>query len=305
MHKPNHYAGGSLDRAHLLRRDEAWLRERLTDPASLVLPLWRGQPLIVESGGPAPALLDTAAAAAFMRAGEWALLGLREGRALFALDLDAQAPEPEVFGSRGRFTELRQVGPLLAQSDGALLAYARGLMLWHQRHRFCGACGAPTRPAEGGHQRRCTNEACALAHFPRTDPAVIMLVTYGQKALLGRQRDWPPGHAFHSRRLRRAGREPRGGGRPRGHGGGRPSVGEVRYHSSQPWPFPASIMLGFTARALDETIRADPEEIAAAAWFTRGGAARRARGRAPAPAAPRIPSPTGWSGTGWTKASRI
>ena len=269
MRKPNPYAGGLLDRAHRKRRDQVWLQERLAHPGSAVLPLWQGQPLIRQADAPAPALIGAAEISGALRDGDWALLGVAGDQAVFALDLAGGGGDAPDFSRWGRFTDLRQVGPILAREDAALLSYARGLMLWHGRHRFCGACGAPTRSEEGGHQRRCTNEACAIAHFPRTDPAVIMLVTSGDKALLGRQRDWPagmhstlagfvePGESLEEAVAREVMEE---AGVP---------VDEVRYHSSQPWPFPASIMLGFTARAREERIRLDPDEIAAAAWFTR------------------------------------
>jgi NAD+ diphosphatase len=266
--RSNHYAGGRLDRAHWRRRDEAWLKERLAHPGSAVLPLWQGRPLIQGAEAPTPALIAAAELSASLMEGDWALLGVAGEQAVFALDLPAGEPEPDL--SRwGSFTELRQVGPILAREDAALLAYARGLMLWHQRHRFCGACGAATRSAEAGHQRRCANEGCGLSHFPRTDPAVIMLVTCGEKALLGRQKEWPPG--MHStlagfvepgesleEAVAREVMEEVG-----------VAVEEIRYHSSQPWPFPASIMLGFTARARSEALRIDPGEIESAAWFTR------------------------------------
>ncbi len=270
MRAPNPYAGCALDRAHQRRRDEAWLLARLTDPASAILPLWRGLPLISEAGGPAPALLAGSEAAAFVVDGEWALLGLADEQAVFALDLTTIRSKAPDLSRWGRFVDLRQIGPLLAAGDAALAAYARGLMLWHQKHRFCGACGAPTRSVEGGHQRRCTNEGCGLTHFPRTDPAVIMLVTSGDKALLGRQRDWPPGrHSTLAGFVEPGESLEEAVAREVMEEVGVP-VGEIRYHSSQPWPFPASIMLGFTAQALDERLAIDPNEIDAAAWFTRG-----------------------------------
>jgi NAD+ diphosphatase len=188
---------------------------------------------------------------------------------VFALEVGGEAAEPPDLSRWGRFTDLRQVGPILAREDAALLAYARGLMLWHRRHRFCGNCCAATRACEGGHQRRCMNEACGLTHFPRTDPAVIMLVTSGDKALLGRQKAWPagmhstlagfvePGESLEEAVAREVMEEVG------------VAVEEVRYHSSQPWPFPASIMLGFTARATGESLRIDSDEIERAAWFTR------------------------------------
>ncbi len=269
MSAPNHYAGGSLDRAHQRRRDEAWIRERLTHPASAVLPLWQGQPLIAGAEAPAPALIGAAEISASLLEGEWALLGIAGEQAVFALDLPGGGVEPPDLSRWGRFTELRQVGPILARSDAALLAYARGLMLWHRRNRFCGVCGGPTRSAEGGHQRLCIASGCGLTQFPRTDPAVIMLVVSGDKALLGRQRDWPPG--MHSTLAGFV--EP---GESLEEAVAREVVEEVgvavhdiRYHSSQPWPFPASIMLGFSARAAEERLRPDPGEIDSAAWFTR------------------------------------
>ena len=194
---PNAYAGGALDRAHRMRRDRAWLHERLLHPGSAVLPLWQGQPLIRQAEAPAPALIGASEISAAFEKGDWALLGVAGDQAVFALELGLSGAEAPDLSRFGTFTELRQVGPILAREDAALLAYARGLMLWHGRNRFCGACGAPTRSEEGGHQRRCTNEACAIPHFPRTDPAVIMLVTSGDKALLGRQSAWPAGMLSH------------------------------------------------------------------------------------------------------------
>ena len=266
---PNAYAGGALDRAHRMRRDRAWLHERLLHPGSAVLPLWLGQPLIRQAEAPAPALIAASEISAAFEKGDWALLGVAGDQAVFALELGLSGAEAPDLSRFGTFTELRQVGPILAREDAALLAYARGLMLWHGRNRFCGACGAPTRSEEGGHQRRCTNEACAIPHFPRTDPAVIMLVTSGDKALLGRQSAWPagmhstlagfvePGESLEEAVAREVMEEVG------------VEVEEIRYHSSQPWPFPASIMLGFTARAREERLRLDPDEIETAAWFTR------------------------------------
>ena len=269
MRAPNVYAGCGLDRAPHRRRDEGWLLERLRDPSSAILPFWQGLPLIAEAAGPVPGLLGGSEAAALVAEGAWALLGLAGERVVFALDLTTVRSEAPDLSRWGRFIDLRQVGPLLASGDAALVAYARGLMLWHQRHRYCGACGAPTRSAEGGHQRRCLNEGCGLTHFPRTDPAVIMLVTSGDKALLGRQRDWPPGrHSTLAGFVEPGESLEEAVAREVMEEVGVP-VGEIRYHSSQPWPFPASIMLGFTAHALDERLTIDPNEIDAAAWFTR------------------------------------
>jgi NAD+ diphosphatase len=269
MRAPNTYAGLALDRAQHRRRDEAWLKERLADAGSAILPICQGAPLILEGDRPEPVLLcGEAASVVLSLSAEWAFLGLSRDRAVFALDLAGGEEAPDL-AQWGRFIDLRQVGPLLARTDAALLAYARGLMLWHQRHRYCGACGAPTISSEGGHQRRCTNESCGHVHFPRTDPAVIMLVTSGDKALLGRQRAWAPGmHSTLAGFVEPGESLEEAVAREVMEEVGVP-VTDVEYHSSQPWPFPASIMLGFNARALDERIVIDPQEIEAAAWFSR------------------------------------
>jgi NAD+ diphosphatase len=166
------------------------------------------------------------------------------------------------------FVELR--GLKLDHDRGAILAYARGMLHWHRQHRFCGICGSPTISAEAGHVRHCTNHDCGAHHFPRTDPAVIMLVHDGDRCLLGRQAKWPkgrfstlagfvePGESLEDAVAREVLEET----------GIR--IGDVAYHSSQPWPFPGSIMLGFSAEARSTEIQVDEREIETAHWFERG-----------------------------------
>ena len=169
----------------------------------------------------------------------------------------------------GEGTDLRRVGPVMTREDGALLAYARGLMWWHARSRYCGVCGAPTESVEAGHVRRCSSPACNASHFPRTDPAVIMLVHDGDRALLGRQKVWvggmystlagfvEPGECLEEAVAREVWEE----------AGIR--IADARYHSSQPWPFPSSLMIGFHARATTTEIVLNQSELEDAAWFTR------------------------------------
>ena len=270
MKDPNFYAAGGIDRAGHRRKDQAWLAERLADPSSRFLPIWRSQNLVAIDEGKAPraALLTREQVAAD---GEPVLLGLIEESAYFALDLSALDAPLDALRTTGavEFTDLRRVGPLLARPEGALLAYARGIAYWHGRHRFCGTCGSATVSAEGGHVRRCINPSCAAQHFPRTDPAVIMLVHDGDRCLLGRQRAWPtgmhstlagfvePGESLEEAVAREVFEET----------GIR--VDQIGYHSSQPWPFPSSIMLGFHARARDREIRVDHTELQDARWFER------------------------------------
>ncbi|MGE5200482.1 MAG: NAD(+) diphosphatase [Acidobacteriota bacterium] len=273
MKPPNFYAANGLDRAGHRRRDAAWLAERLAHPETRFVPVWRSQSLIMGLAGGAPEAVLLAREAFLAVESEPILLGLREERAYFALDLSAREVPLEAIQAPPsapiEFTDLRRVGPLLARPDGALLAYARGIVHWHGRHRFCGVCGSATRSEEGGHVRRCTDPACNAQHFPRTDPAVIMLVTDGDRALLGRQKIWPkgqhstlagfvePGESLEEAVAREV-QEETG-----------IVVDDVTYHSSQPWPFPASIMLGFTARAATTDIELDPAELEAARWFDR------------------------------------
>jgi NAD+ diphosphatase len=269
---PNFYAGARLDRAALLRRDAAWLKARLADPATRLVPVWRSQSFVVLGDAPAAVELAVDIAGELLNgAATVALLGIAEEVAHFAVDLShLEAPEADPrLAAHGRFVDLRGIGPLLGHDEGGLLAYARGLLHWHARHRYCGVCGARTESAEAGHVRRCVDAACGTVHFPRTDPAVIMLVTDGDRALLGRQKSWAPG--MHSvlagfvepgesleDAVRREVREETG-----------IEVDDIVYQSSQPWPFPSSIMLGFTARAVTTALNLGDDELDSAAWFDR------------------------------------
>jgi NAD+ diphosphatase len=268
MQETNFYVTPTLDRVSLNRRDDAWLAHRMAEPGSRLLLVWRGQNLILEAPAPAAALLSlTEGGALLAEAREIALLGLVGERALFAADLSHREEPPALPGAR--FADLRSVGPLLAREEGGLLAYARGLMHWHQRHRFCGVCGSPTESREAGHMRRCTNPACAAEHHPRIDPAVIMRVEHEGRILLGRQKQWPvgmhsvlagfvePGESLEDAVRREVAEEVA------------LRLTEVNYHSSQPWPFPSSIMLGFTAIAEGDQFHVDEHELEMARWFTR------------------------------------
>lgn len=271
--KPNFYAGVPLDRADSLRGDAERLAALLRDPRSRVVPLWRSQHLIAAEAsavilarGELDGLLEIARETIF--------LGLREETAYLAVDF-SPLEEPEIgaiAAGRGTFQDLRAVGPVMDRQDSALLAYARGLAHWHARHGFCGVCGAPTVSEKGGHQRRCSNTDCNAMHFPRTDPAVIMLVhDGGDRCLLGRQPFWPPGMHSTLAGFVEPGEslEEAVAREIREEVGLTLAVEEVEYHSSQPWPFPSSIMLGFHARADYAEPRLGPDELESARWYTR------------------------------------
>jgi NAD+ diphosphatase len=274
MTQANFYASVGLDRAGSRRKDPDWLAARLADETTRFVPVWRALNLVEDTAnGPVPRLLERDRVGALLAAAaEPVLLGLEGERALFALDLSAdEAPVERVAldASSHAFRDLRAIGPLLGRQDGALLAYAKGIMHWHARHLFCGVCGSATAAAEAGHVRRCLNAACAASHFPRTDPAVIMLVADGEHCLLGRQAIWPagmystlagfvePGESLEEAVAREVFEE------------AGIEVENVTYHSSQPWPFPASIMLGFFATARTCDIRLDDAELQDARWFSR------------------------------------
>ena len=294
MRPPNYYAHPGFERAGLRRREPEWIRARVFDPVSLFVPVWRTQSLVIEVEGGEPRAVALPAEAVVqvlggigeaeveerLAHGQFVFLGLIEERAHFALDVSAiEAPldtlRSPALAAAGiaeaglRFADLRQLGGRLERHEGALLALARAMVFWHSRHRFCGLCGAPTRSEEAGHMRRCTDPGCKAMHFPRTDPAVIMLVTDGERALLGRNKNFlpgmystlagfvEPGESLEDAVAREVLEETA------------IEVGAVHYHSSQPWPFPANIMLGFYAEATSTAITVDYGELEDARWFER------------------------------------
>jgi NAD+ diphosphatase len=282
------YTGAGLDRAGPLRRDDAWIATRLADPTTRLVPVWQTRNLIAAGEAPrAVALSGIDLPAVLAIAEHVSLLGLDDGAAWFAADLsrlDETAANEIALRARvpAAFVDLRQAGALMDRREGTLLAYARGIVHWHQRHRFCGVCGSPTANRHGGHMRACANPACGAEHFPRTDPAVIMLVTRpapqgapgAGRCLLARQPHWPkgmysslagfvePGESLEEA-VRREVKEETG-----------VVVGAVLYRASQPWPFPSSVMLGFRAVAESEKIGIDGHELEDARWFTRDEIAR-------------------------------
>jgi NAD+ diphosphatase len=255
---PHVYAAPALDRAADRRRDESWLADRRADPSTALVRL---AALKVPVTGPddRPRLAPAPGPAA----PDSVFLGLRDGRAWFAQD-DGEPAEPP---PDARHVELRSVGTLLTADEAAILAYARAMLHWHARNGHCPACGAPATVMQGGHLRRCVR--CGADHFPRTDPAVIVLVTSGDRCLLGRSARFPPGMYSTlagfvepgeslEETVRREVLEESG-----------VEVDAPVYRSSQPWPFPQSLMLGFRAEARTTKIRLDPEELEDARWVTR------------------------------------
>ena len=272
----NCFSTPAVDRVSHKRHDEAWIASKLYDSGTCIVPVWQFKNLVTEGSLPRPVLLAPSEARGLIqRAESITLLGEADdanARAYFAVGLspDGDAPPAHLAGL-GQFRGLRAVGALLTPGDASLLAYARAIVYWHHGHRFCGHCGSPTTSAEGGHMRVCTNPQCGELHFPRTDPAVIVRVESGdgERCLLTRKAEWPgrmhsiiagfvePGESLEAAVVREV-REETG-----------VRIRDIRYFSSQPWPFPRSLMLGFTARAVNEEILLNDGELEDARWISR------------------------------------
>ncbi len=263
------YTGAPLDRISHLREDAAWVAARRRAKDTRLVPVWRSRSLVRTEEDRALILTVEEAGDLLDAAQHEVILGLEGDTLYLGLDLshlDDPYGHPRI-DADGAFEDLRQIGPIIPADEGAILAHARGMMTWHQRHGFCGVCGAPTEASHGGYQRNCTN--CGAQHFPRTDPAVIMLVHKGDNCLLGRTHQFPrriystlagfvePGESLEEAVAREVFEE----------AGVR--VGEVRYMASQPWPFPSSLMLGFHAEAEAMELNIDPKELEDARWMTR------------------------------------
>ncbi len=265
----NHFANNPLDRAAHRRSDPAWLEAALGDPGSLLVPFWRGQPFI-SSLRPVwlrPGLLPLSGA------GQTAVfLGCKDACAHFALELDGEADwqEDGPLAGLGAFQDLRALAArpdMPAGPELAILAQARALFEWHRAHPFCARCGAPSRLAEAGYKRVC--EACEAEHFPRTDPVVIMLAICGDQAFLGRQKTWPPGMVSALAGFVEPGETIEEAAARELWEEARIRATAVRYHATQPWPFPASLMIGCLAQAADLSFTPDGKEIETGRWFSR------------------------------------
>ncbi len=272
MERRNTFAGPYLDRGAQFRQDPAWFAAVLFDPGSRAVPIWNSRNLIFEGSAPRAALLELQRLPPErLNADELILLGRFGDHYCFAFEIDCLEPPQLLPGAR--FEDLRLIAPDLPQADAGLLAYARAMISWRRRHRFCGSCGAPTLASRSGHALICRNTSCRTEHFPRIDPAIIVLVSAADRALLGRQAAWPagrystiagfvePGESLEDAVAREVFEETG------------IIIDAIEYHSSQPWPFPASLMLGFTARAVSTEVRCNDQELEDAGWFTRADVA--------------------------------
>ena len=259
------FAGGQLDRATTTRTDAAALAGALASRAARFVPIWRQQCLVE---GDRAALVDASDLGMSMPAvDDVILLGRRDDHWLFAVELD---PDSEARTGEARaFEELRSVMGELTSRDAALVAYARAMINWRERHRHCGVCGSPNVSQEAGFVMACSDTDCGHRSFPRLDPAVIVLVHRGEQCLLGRQPTWPEGRYSTIAGFVEPGEGLEDSVRREVHEETNIRVGTCRYFASQPWPFPSALMIGFHAEGLSNEIRLNDGELADARWITR------------------------------------
>lgn len=263
---PNAFTRSPLDRAGHHRRDKAWLAAALEADTTLLIPFHQQRPFVTDDDNVvAPGWLGAHARGAIARADARLLfLGVNaEGAAHFAIDIDDESKLQDL----GRFDDLRALGPRLSRDDLAMLGPAKAVFEWHTKNGYCANCGSPTLVVEAGWKRECP--MCSTEHFPRVDPVCIMVPTFGDKCLLGRQKMWPrgmhsalagfiePGEAIEEavarETLEEAGLK----------------VRHVTMHSTQPWPFPHSLMIGVLCEVEDDRETIDTFELESGRWFTR------------------------------------
>jgi NAD+ diphosphatase len=275
---PNAFARSPLDRAAHHRRDSAWLSAAMAAPNAKLVPFYEHRPFVVDDGGETsvgwlngdvlPRVTSADAPLLFLGVGN-------ENAPHFAVHI----PSADPLSDLGRFDDLRGLAPRLSRDDLAILGCAKSIFEWHTRNCFCANCGQPSAIVEAGWKRECP--ACKAEHFPRFDPVVIMVPTRGDYCALGRQKPWPKGmhsalagfiepgetieEAVARETLEEAGLR----------------VSHVRIHSSQPWPFAHSLMIGCLATVEDGDIVVDTSELESARWFSRNELTQMLAGKHP------------------------
>ncbi len=265
MDTTNIFAGAYVERHAHLRDDRHWMKETLASDSSVFVPVWR-QHCLASGDSLRAVLLNRHDVADYLDENEIIFLGMFRGSAAFAVHIDEEVPRP--FEQKGEFHDLRYLGSNLPADEANLVAHARALVIWNGVQRYCSRCGTATIAESGGNTRVCTNEACRTRYFPRVDPAIIVLVHDRDRCLLGRQASWPEGRYSTIAGFVEPGESLEDAVAREVHEETNIRVGEVRYHSSQPWPFPSSLMLGFTADAQSDHIRRNDGELEDARWFT-------------------------------------
>ena len=265
----NFLTSSHLDRMTDIRFKKHDINELFNSPKARFIVVKNGENLLSDKDGADPISLKKEKLNGLtINSENCYLLGSKDNLIYFTLDLDLCDNEylPD---KTTEFLNLRKHKINEKKWTGSLLAYTNSLISWHQNHKFCGKCGSETSPKELGQARYCTNENCGIPHYPRTDPAIIVVVTKGEKCLMARKPEWTEGlysliagYVDHGESLedtvvREVLEETS------------IKVQSVHYHSSQPWPFPYTLMAGFVAEAENEDILIDPHELEEAKWMTR------------------------------------
>ena len=270
---PHHLSHGGLNRNDIARRDSGLIKWLLAQLETRYIIVWRGLNLFKSdiTGLKSMRWLTIEAVRSFLDEAICIYLGKDRSQVEYVcLDI-SKYPKDKLgpLSANGQFGDLREANPSISGDDGSILAYAKAMCHWHAHSEHCSVCGSFTLSSEAGHTRKCSNVDCAVVHFPRTDSAVIVAVTFQDKILLGRQAIWPKGmlsvlagfvepgetleHAVAREVYEEAGVITR----------------NVSYQHSQPWPFPASLMVGFRAEAVSHKLTINTQEIEIAEWYSR------------------------------------
>ncbi len=261
---PNWFANNPLLRLNNEKDNGAFITARLASSDSLIVPLWRGDPLMVDGKA---AFLSAAALSEFPGDPPIVFLGLLEDTAYFGVDASAaDSAEAAPFADIGEYQSLRMAASTVSRSDLAIIGHARWLFEWHRNHSFCAVCGTATHMQLGGAKRQCPS--CETDHFPRSDPVAIVLAVHGDACLLGRGPNFPPGYLSALAGYIEAGETPEEAAKRELFEEAGVTLTDVRYQFSQPWPFPCSMMMGFIADTEARDLNLDTEEIEEARWIS-------------------------------------
>ncbi len=274
---PNIFANNPLDRASYRRADAAWVAEQIADSSSLFVPFYRLAPFVLPEEGS-----NTEKDVGWLKMGLLKELGgvdpliiflgiNKRGKSLFAVDVSSMKDHenhPALKGL-GTFEDLRGLATTgqITPTELAILAQGKSMIDWNLRYRFCSTCGSPSNIAEAGYKRVCSS--CKAEHFPRTDPVVIMLATYGDTCFLGRQKIWPKGMHSALAGFIEPGESIEEAVARELHEEAGLTTASVSYHSTQPWPYPSSLMIGCMAVAENDSFEIDGVELSEGRWFTR------------------------------------